>query len=254
MTIADYLQNPYGKGSAISNVTTQKENLVREYNELQTRFVTRIYLYRGEAIFHVVVPSRNRGDQTYDVVLQIHMEDTKDVSINLETTPMLVFSNCPSFIYTYANAFREKGLNIKWLDSKYRREVQRRAATTKNEYGIIGLERSLYLACLHLNRTRRSEVGSVLSTSIKPTSFNAIARLIRSQDQIMASVKSRAQEKKVPEVPSDTPRTAENRNDRNRIGIRKVARVQTGAEPVQKTAKVKGGINKTKSVKKTKRI
>ena len=33
MTINEYLQNPYGKGSSFSNVTKQKEDLEAQYNQ-----------------------------------------------------------------------------------------------------------------------------------------------------------------------------------------------------------------------------
>ena len=254
MTISDYLQNPYGKGSAISNVTAQKDNLLKEYGVLQSKFITKIYLYRGEAIFHVIVPSRNREDQTYDVVIQVHVEDTKEADVNLENNQMLVFSNCPSFIFTYANAFRKRGFNIKWLDSKYDKNVKNNA-TTKNEYGIIGLERSLYLACLHLNKTRRTEMGSVLSTSIKPTSFNQISKWIRSQDEIMRSIKTKVKKNQLEEKKTETPKTAEKRDTRNRVGFKKVDKIQSAAQPVKKTAKLKSSVKKAnETTKKVKHI
>ena len=38
MTINDYLQNPYGKGSSFSNITKQKEDLESQYNQYSNKF------------------------------------------------------------------------------------------------------------------------------------------------------------------------------------------------------------------------
>lgn len=191
MTINEYLQNPYGKGSAISGVTQQKEDMQRQFQQLASRFACKIYKYRNEAIFHVVIPSRDRPKVSYDVVFETKLNDMTSSEINVNDVDIKVFSNCPSFIFTFAHAFRSRGLIIPWLDNKYRVEVKKKEAASKNEYGIIGMERSLYLACLYLTKTRRTDIAVINSIASKPTSYNQIAALIRNQDQIMASVRAK---------------------------------------------------------------
>lgn len=197
MTISEYLQNPYGKGSSIGNAKDTIDKLSQEYEALSSRFECKVYKYKDNAILHVVVPSSKKDYVTYDVVLEVRLKDLSPEAITIEDLPFQMFSNCPSFIFTYANAFRNQKLICPWLEVKYRKEVRTTQATIKNQYGIIGLERSLYLACLYLKKSGRSRVSIINSTCVKAYNYQKIASLVRSQDQIMEKVKDNLK-------PSDT--------------------------------------------------
>lgn len=244
MTINEYLQNPYGKGSAISGVTKMKEDMMKEYAELLSRFACRIYKYRDEAIFHVVVPSRQRPNVTYDVVLEFKLNNLTSSEISVNNGDFKVFSNCPSFIYTYAHAFRKQGLIISWLDSKYRPEVRKQSATTKNQYDMLGMERSLYLACLYLTKTRRSDLSVINTTAHKPSGFAQIAVHVRTQDQIMEAVRAKILPTD-PVAPKGAPGgTLVSRKDAGHEGT-----PSSAATPKIKSTKKLGSLN---SIRKTK--
>lgn len=189
MTINEYLQNPYGKGSSFSNFTSQKEKLEKEYAEFSNKFACKIYKHQNNIIFHVIVPSVKKDFITYDVILEMNYDKKTSEAVNANDLEFKCFSNCPSFIFTYANAFRQKGLLCHWLENKYRKEVKKNAANIKNQYGIIGLERSLYLACLYLKKSMRTRDDVIVTTSKKVTSYSAIANGVRSQDEIMEKSK-----------------------------------------------------------------
>ena len=189
MTINDYLQNPYGKGSSFSNITKQKEDLESQYNQYSNKFACKIYQHQKNVIFHVIVPSVKKDFVTYDVVLEMNLGDKTAEAIDVNNLEFKCFSNCPSFIFTYANAFRQKGLLCHWLENKYRKEVKKNTANIKNQYGIIGLERSLYLACLYLKKAGRTRADIITSLSKKITSYSMIANGIRTQDEIMEKTK-----------------------------------------------------------------
>ena len=191
MTILEYLTNPYGKGSAIGNVATQKKSYDEQFEKLQSKITHRIYLYRNRAIYHAVVPSQKEDSgNTYDVIIEIPFpEDTGSV-ISLEDRDFTVFSNCPSFIFTYAHVFYSKGMLCKWLVDKYRMEVRRKLPVHTNQYNVIGFERSLYLAMKYLKIHGQLLSTTVRNSPIRPHSYNEIARLVRTQDEIMANAKS----------------------------------------------------------------
>ena len=189
MTINDYLQNPYGKGSSFSNITKQKEDLESQYNQYSNKFACKIYQHQKNVIFHVIVPSVKKDFVTYDVVLEMNLGDKTAEAIDVNNLEFKCFSNCPSFIFTYANAFRQKGLLCHWLENKYRKEVKKNTANIKNQYGIIGLERSLYLACLYLKKAGRTRADIISSIGKKVTSYSIIANGIRTQDEIMEKTK-----------------------------------------------------------------
>ena len=189
MTINDYLQNPYGKGSSFSNITKQKEDLESQYNQYSNKFACKIYKHQNNVIFHVIVPSIKKDFITYDVVLEMNLDTKTAEAVDVNNLEFKCFSNCPSFIFTYANAFRQKGLLCHWLENKYRKEVKKNVANIKNQYGIIGLERSLYLACLYLKKSGRTRNEVINTISNKTTSYSMIANGVRSQDEIMEKTK-----------------------------------------------------------------
>lgn len=189
MTINDYLKYPYGKGSSFSNPASQIESLTSQYNEMASRFASKIYKFQNSVIFHVIVPSVKKDFITYDVILEVKLGDKTAEAVDINDLEFKCFSNCPSFIFTYANAFRQKGLLCHWLENKYKKEVKKNAANVKNQYGVIGLERSLYLACLYLKHSGRSRLNIISSDSVKVTGYSAIAKGVRSQDEIMEKSK-----------------------------------------------------------------
>lgn len=188
MNINEYLQNPYGKGSSFSNSTNQKENLEKEYNEYANKFACKIYKHQNNIIYHVIVPSVKKDFISYDVVLEMRGSKSNE-AVDAASLEFKCFSNCPSFIFTYANAFKQRNLLCTWLENKYKKEVKTNTANIKNQYGIIGLERSLYLACLYLKKTGKTRNEVILTTAKKVTSYKSIADGIRSQDEIMEKSK-----------------------------------------------------------------
>ncbi len=191
MDINSYLQNPYGKGSSFSGAAKAIADLNTQYTELAASFACKVYKYQSNAIVHVVVPSAKNPNITYDVVLEYKLNDVRPEDITVGDMPCTVFSNCPSFIFTYASVFRKNNLLCNWLDSKYRNEVRKLDPTIKNKYNIIGLERSLYLAMLHLKKSGMYRVSVLTGAINKVSSYSRIASTIRSQDQIMDAVKSK---------------------------------------------------------------
>ena len=119
----------------------------------------------------------------------MNLGDKTAEAIDVNNLEFKCFSNCPSFIFTYANAFRQKGLLCHWLENKYRKEVKKNTANIKNQYGIIGLERSLYLACLYLKKAGRTRADIITTLGKKVTSYSMIANGIRTQDEIMEKTK-----------------------------------------------------------------
>jgi len=191
MTVNEYLSNPYGKGSAFSSVGQQKRDLDAQYERLLHRITCKIYVYRNTAYYHVIVPSQRDEQTTYDVVVEIPFIERTEADIDLSNRDFKVFSNCPSFIFTYAHVFRGRKMLCEWLVDKYNEYVRKKAATVANPYGIIGFERSLYLALKYLKTT-----GKLLATTIrldpwKPVSRDEIAREVRTQDQIMSHAKAK---------------------------------------------------------------
>lgn len=191
MTIRQYLENPYGKGFSVTNVAKQRKELENDFIKIKDKIACKVYKYRDYAIFHVVVPSSSKDTVNYDVIVEVELKKLHEGAATIEDLPFKVFSNCPSFIYTYANVFKQNKMLCEWLISKYRNEVKKLEPVYRNRYNMIGYERSLYMAFRFLHVTGRTGIASIQTTGIKSSSRNAIVVAVRSQDQIMENVKAK---------------------------------------------------------------
>ena len=203
MTIGEYLKNPYGKGSAFSSSSKQKEDLDNQFKELASTIVSKIYRYRDQIIYHVIIPSTKKDTVTYDVIVEVETKQLHEGAANLEDLNFRVFSNCPSFIFTYAHVFRGNDMLCEWLLPKYNPEVRSKPPVQRNHYGIIGLERSLYLAMKHLHTSGKTKFGVYQTTGKKVSSRIEIMNGVRSQEQIMDKVREK--------IPKDNSSTSKNK-------------------------------------------
>lgn len=254
MTINDYLQNPYGKGAAFTGANTKElsRKMHEKYAALQKRFIHRIYMYHDNAIIHVVVPGSD-PNISYDVVLEFKLNDLPKEATSVGELPFTVFSNCPSFIFTYANAFRNAHLTCQWLDTKLSKKARTNSATVRNQYGVIGYEKSIYLACMHIRHSGAHLVSVIHGSSEKVTSYSRIARTVRTQDEILDRIKM-----KTGSEPGNTVRTTgstfQTTKSEAHITQRKGAIAPTKSSLFTRSARANKKVKTTHSSKTTKKV
>ena len=249
MTIGEYLQNPYGRGSAFSPSSKQREDLETQLKEIFNQISTSIYRYRDFVIYHIVIPSTKKdNDGSYDVIIEVETKNLHAGDATLEHIPFKAFSNCPSFIFTYANAFRTRGMLCEWLLPKYSKEVRTKPSTQRNQYGIIGLERSLYLALRYIHITGKTSVGVYQTTGKKITNRNEIINTVRTQEQIMEKAKAKISIDKKTEIESK-PKTVSHSSRKPSNPIKVTANVKTS-----KTTKTNKTTKTQKTIKSIKKV
>lgn len=256
MTIGEYLKNPYGKGSSFASSNKQKEDLDNQFIELSEKIASKIYRYRDFVIYHVVIPSTKKDTVNYDVVVEVETKNLHEGAATLEDLEFKVFSNCPSFIFTYAHVFRGNNLLCEWLVPKYNREVRMKPPTQRNQYGIVGLERSIYLALKHLHASGKTKFGVYQTSGKKISGRTEIINNVRSQQQIMSKVRE-----KIP-LEKNTSTTIAGMEDPvfgkkfgydNRSNKSKLTRTTSFTKSVKSIQDGKK-VKMTKSAKKTKKI
>lgn len=255
MTIGEYLKNPYGKGSSFASSNKQKEDLDKQFVELSEKIASKIYRYRDFVIYHVVIPSTKKDHVNYDVVVEVETKNLHEGAATLEDLNFKVFSNCPSFIFTYAHVFRGNGLLCDWLLPKYNKEVRVKPPTQRNQYGIVGLERSVYLALKHLHASGKTRFGVYQTTGKKISGRTEIINSVRSQQQIMDKVREKIPlEKNVTTVAGkEDPAFGKKFGSDNRSNNSKMTRTTSFTKSVKNIRDGKT-IKSTKSAKKTKKI
>ena len=254
MTIKEYLQNPYGKGSAFSASTKQKENLDLQFKSLMPKMKAKVYRYRDNVIYHIIVPSTNKETVSYDVIIEVETKYLPEGAANLEELQFKCFSNCPSFIFTFANVFRTNNLMCEWLVSKYNKEVKLNPPIKRNFYGIVGLERSLYLAVKYIHTTGQTKFGVYQTTGKKLISRQEIINSVRTQQQIMDNYKDKLHGDSKSTVVGK--KVVEDKNQKNGMFTNPKAATSRATKTVKsiRTSSSSKSTKKTGTVKKTKRI
>lgn len=186
-TLRSYLANPYGKGnSTMPNMQMLRSTYLQKMENIKSRILIKWFLYKKEAIIALVAfPSESIDNIFYDVVFEFDISG-KDVKFdtNVLDLPVKVFSNSPSFSYTYANTFQSNDLLCKWLKTKYTKNVRKNSAVTRNSGNIIGFEKTLYLSGLYISTLPLIKVQHLSDISEKATSLQAISKKVLSQEEV----------------------------------------------------------------------
>lgn len=180
MTIKEYLDNPFGKGSTFINKRVIYDNLMDRYKKLvnkHKRFTSFIYKEDSGYYCHIKIPSESIDEMTYDVVVFIRDSNY------IENAKFQVFSNCPSFVYTYAYVFNKRKLLIESLRGFYSNEVISQDPEIRNPSRILGYEKSIFYAFNYLiEKFHRTDVLDKFS---KKFDFKTMKSKIRDDDLIL---------------------------------------------------------------------
>ena len=157
MTIHEYLNNPAGVGaSVIPNRELIRGDLTKRFQELyekkQGSFAGNVYKNGDDYFIHVVIPSESKErENTYDVVIKFNYKPSTGLSTQstVKNYPIQVFSNSPSFTYTYAYVFNKEKLLVEELRKKYRDETFE-PPTTRNPYQSINYEKTTFMAIMYI--------------------------------------------------------------------------------------------------------
>lgn len=246
MTIAEYLENPYGKGSAFGYNKQLVLNLDKEFETLKEKISYKIYRFRDNVIYHVVIPSTKKEEVTYDVIIEVQTSRLHEGAGVLDNLDFKCFSNCPSFIFTYANVFRRYRMLCEWLVEKYSEEVRKNAPSVRNRFNVIGVERSLYLAMKFIHFKGLTRITTYLNTGVKLSNRNEVIKNVRTQEEIMEKVRAKV---KPTEEPKNAP--AEKKAP-DPSTLKNTRKKPSNATPSTKGSKSVHAIAKTKKTKTSK--
>lgn len=139
----------------------------------------------GEYTFHLIMPSETERTNTYDVVFQFSdpkKEHNQELSIsNYDVT---VFSNSPSFAYTFAHVYAKNGLLINDLKSRFDKIIFRKEPVVRNRYNIVNYEKYVYFGARYIIDSKRLN-RAFLDMIIKPYKKQHFVYSIRTLDTIL---------------------------------------------------------------------
>lgn len=187
MTLGEYLANPYGRGSNVAPTTMIRDTVERELREAYPSPIQyTIYATKeSHLVIHCKLPSRTKKGIFYDIVIELDCANLGDKSkVSILHLPFQVFSNSPSFYYTYAKVFEERGLFCTWLKRKYERKIMRKDPNVRNPARIVGYERTIYTCMWYLSQKHRGEAASTILSNARFATYKEIASSIQSQDDV----------------------------------------------------------------------
>lgn len=191
-----YFIKTLNKGSGVLNLSKTREDLIKKYVKYVSDEIKceRYYLKnKDEYIFSFKIPSESNYKYVrpffYDVILSftpINKDMQKEGSRTLNDYKIKIFSNMPSFVFSYQYIFRQRKFLIDWIPkSKLNSYALTKPPSIKNSYGIINYEKSLYFSYLYILYNKFYDKEYFLSNCIKTISYSSILKNIRSQDDLM---------------------------------------------------------------------
>ena len=144
--IKEFLNNPAGKGATVLNISAIKEKFTERYEKILSEIDYHIYTVKKDVYFLINIPSSVKGIK-YDILIKFS-PTSKSTGKSIADMEMQIFSNSPSFLYTYAHAYDVQGLFIKECKRKLSSQMLTDIAKAKNPYGILSYDFSVF-AALH---------------------------------------------------------------------------------------------------------
>lgn len=255
MTLKDFLANPSGKGDTALNTKAIASMLDGKYSKLlekKERLIKcNIYKVLTKEVYyiHLVIPTETERDNSYDVVIQLYdSEGAHKHDLSIANYDAKFFSNAPSFAYTYAKVYRDNGLLIDNLQSKFDKQQLTGNPDVRNRYGIVGYDKYLYYGVKYILESKMLNKVTIGYRSIRYSAPVFIPQ-IRSVDKIMQEyhrAEQKLKKKGSKSLSSKPDKSSDNKSLRGDAGIYKKP-----VTPASPKAKISNTTTKTvKHVKK----
>lgn len=234
MNIKTYLNNPGGKGNSIYMIHEMKKLLDEQYMRMQNRLRISWYNVIDKSyVAHIQIPSKSVDNLFYDILIEFDIDTIPENAFTVDKGNARIFSNCPSFTYTFANVFNKKGDLIPWCKSKYPLEIFSKEPLQRNPYQMYNYERSIYMAMCYVLSGQRNVIKAMSNKSIKITNYQKILNNVKTSTEIEELYKQLKQQQK------ETTKATKNKTKEN-------------PRPSNNAKKPSGVTKKVKTTKKTK--
>lgn len=187
MTLGEYLSNPYGKGVGSFPISMIRDTVETQLKHDYPQPITyKTYAVNDEhLVIHCKLPSRTKKNIQYDIVIDLDIRGAaSQPRYSIGRYPFTIFSNSPSFYYTYAKVFREHDMLCEWLRGKYERKLLRKSPDVRNPAKIVGYERSIYTCIYHVFQKERNRSALQIWQQSVQKKYREIAAMVTKQEDI----------------------------------------------------------------------
>ena len=236
ISLRQYMENPTGKGTAfVAKRALVRQGMIKTFVYLLQHYRKAFYaipyiLDSGNLLFHVKIPSEkyNENKLSYDVFFELEKDDGK----RRAQQNIKMFSNCPSFIFSYCYAYNTKNLIIDRMKHYLPNEALTMPPNVRNPDLQMGFEKSTWIAACYLVQggcltdQYISKFGQKINSDKETQIFNALV----SFDTIMAVYQKAAWESRRSHRKERSPQEKQRQEDaarryKDKVKKNKVARV-----------------------------
>lgn len=138
---------------------------------------------------HLVIPSETERENTYDVIFEFTTNDKKlKDAASMVGYDVKVFSNSPSFAYTFAYVYLKNDLMIKSLSKKLGKEFVKISPDVRNRYQVVNYEKYIFFGAKYimdsniLNKENFSKAARDVATGIYPGHCRTLQEVMKEYD------------------------------------------------------------------------
>ena len=227
-TLAEFYKNPVGKGNTSGNISAAKYMFEKRYEILTKQLDKKIptFIYQENELsyyFHIVIPSDMR-DYDYDVVVHLYTYG-EDASASLANWYCAFFSNCPSFVFTYAYVYNMDGMIIPFLADKIGKKALSTQPDDKNPDLQSGWDKSIYYAIHTIMKNIRYRQRFAVRKSAMPFDPRVIFQSVRSFDEVMKDLTTKKKDRLGVRKKLHTPMTVRRINQAKNAIMKRVKSV-----------------------------
>lgn len=241
MNMADYMQNPLGKGASVLMLSSTRKVLDEEYAKIASLISHTWYnLQNKYYIAHVKIPSKSSDKMYYDVLIEIDIDSLPKQVTMINNGKCRVFSNCPSFVFTYAYVFNKNNDIIPWTKKKYNRKVFEVNPAKRNPAEIKNYERSIYFAIKYITSNGRNYKAGINLNQTKIRSHYQILSNLQSSDEVLEAYRyQKSKEEEIEKKDTKKPKRPFKPPTRNTKGKTKTVKSTNKVKTVKSTSKLK---------------
>lgn len=162
MTLNEFLDNPIGKGDASVNVSLIRQMLdgkyqVYEDSKKNKEIKMKVFHQPLKDVYWIwlTIPTETERDNSYDVVYTFtNPKSTDRLTQAIGKFDIQIFSNTPSFAFTYAYVYNKNGMLIPSLANKLGRTFLKDSPDVRNRNQLMLFDKYVYFGARYIKDSK----------------------------------------------------------------------------------------------------
>jgi hypothetical protein len=168
---------PFNKGFSALQIKLVMNDLVYRYTQnIREKMKIRVFQEHSDYFIYAKVPSESNSEYPdsapihYDVIIQLSPPNNAAKALdNIREYDAKVFSNIPSFVFTFNYIYHHKRALINLPYSYYTQRAILEKARVRNPLNLLGIDKSLWFAVYYLDEHRifrRSNIDALVEDNL----------------------------------------------------------------------------------------